>query len=260
MRRRRVVVVRLRIENPLLMTYPVDLIRERDVDRLREGMRLLPAPTVAQCVAFAGHVCGAHSWYKHLPFEGGRFVVFLAADAGERYPLQHPRLGPEGNSTELYRARFGHLDYGWRVGTEVVFGRDGGGGRVELPDGFVEQFGVTLYPYAAHDWAGVEVLCGRFHREAMTRLREGAPHPARGPLLRMAELYDEADRLWRRLSDEEREIACAAEDGPPGDVPEAVRAHAAVDAECHAIYWALQAGERAKVEGALARLRGWVGS
>ena len=46
-------------------------------------MALLPWPDEAQVAMFIQHLCWAHSWYKHLPFdESTRFVIFLARDAG----------------------------------------------------------------------------------------------------------------------------------------------------------------------------------
>src|SRR5919112_1059940 len=115
---------------------------------LREMMSSLPGPSPAQYAGFARHICAAHSWYKHLPLEGGRFVVFLAQDAGAGYPLLHPRLGTGENSTALYRERFGHLDYMWRADAAWPFDRDGGE-PPDLPAWFLERFGTTLYPYTS---------------------------------------------------------------------------------------------------------------
>ncbi|NHZ66640.1 hypothetical protein [Massilia genomosp. 1] len=51
-----------------------------------QTLRALPLPSADQHCAFVEHVRDAHSWYKHLPLqEGGRFVVFLAPDAGLNY-------------------------------------------------------------------------------------------------------------------------------------------------------------------------------
>jgi hypothetical protein len=227
---------------------------------LHEMMSSLPGPSPAQYAGFARHICAAHSWYKHLPLEGGRFVVFLAQDAGARYPLIYPRLGPGENSTALYRERFGHLDYVWSADPAGPFTRGAGGDPPDLPAGFLDHFGMSLFPYASDDGAAVEAICSGFHREAMGRLKAGASHPAREQLLRMAELFVESEELWRGLSDEEQEIACSVEDDVPDDIPAAVKIFSGLQASCYEIYWELQAGELAKVQEALARLEDWLTS
>jgi hypothetical protein len=78
-------------------------------------IRALPLPSREQHQAFVEHLRDVHSWYKHLPLlTGGKFVVFLAPDAGEGYPSQHPHLC-YGNTIEGYRRAFGYLDYIWSV-------------------------------------------------------------------------------------------------------------------------------------------------
>jgi hypothetical protein len=56
------------------------LIRHQTPEALVDAipdLRSLPRPTDEQYSAFARHVGGAHSWYKHLPLlTGGQFVVF----------------------------------------------------------------------------------------------------------------------------------------------------------------------------------------
>jgi hypothetical protein len=67
-------------------------------------IRALPLPSREQHQAFVEHLRDVHSWYKHLPLlTGGKFVVFLAPDAGEGYPSQHPHLcyGNTLNKREL---------------------------------------------------------------------------------------------------------------------------------------------------------------
>lgn len=224
---------------------------------LHEMMSTLPQPSTAQYAGFARHICAAHSWYKHLPLTGGRFIVFLAQDAGARHPLLHPRLGAGENSTDLYWERFGHLDYIWHTDPTHPFDRDGGK-PPDLPTWFLDRFGMTLYPYASDDGTTVEVLCHALRHETIDRLKSGLSHRAREQLLRMAELYDQSQVLWRGLTEEEREIACAADDEVPDAPPSAVKTFLGLEASCHEIHGALQAGELAKVEGALARLRDWL--
>lgn len=226
---------------------------------LHETMSSLPQPSAAQYDAFARHICAAHSWYKHLPLAGSRFVVFLAQDAGSRYPLLHPRLsaGAGENNIELYRERFGYLDYIWRTGPVWPFDRDGGEPPV-LPAWFLERFGVTLYPYASDDGETVEVICSSLRHETIDRLKAGVSHPAREQLLRMAELYDASQVIWRKFTDEERKIASEVEDEASEDLPAVMKTFFKLEASCHEIHNHLQTGELAKVEGALARLKDWL--
>ncbi|WZO99247.1 hypothetical protein EP7_000846 [Isosphaeraceae bacterium EP7] len=226
---------------------------------LHEMMSSLPQPSAAQYAGFARHICAAHSWYKHLPLTGGQFVVFLAQDAGTRYPLRHPRLGAGENCTDLYRERFGHLDYLWRADPALPFDRDGGE-PPNLPAWFLDRFGTTLYPYASDDGAAVEAICSGRRQENVDRLKAGASHPAREQLLRMAELYDRSEELWRGLTDEELAIAYAIEDEASDVHPAALKTYFALQASCHEIHGKLQAGELAKVERALSRLKDWLTS
>jgi hypothetical protein len=217
---------------------------------LHEMMSSLPQPSAAQYAGFARHICAAHSWYKHLPLAGGQFVVFLSQDAGARYPLLHPRLGAGENSTSLYRERFGHLDYMWRADPAWSFDRDGGE-PPDLPAWSLDRFGTTLYPYASDDGAAVEVICSNLRHETVDLSTSGTSHPAREQLLRMVELHDASEVLWRGLTDEERAVADAVEDEASDDLPTAVKTYFGLQASCHEIHKRLQASELAKVEGAL---------
>lgn len=223
-------------------------------------MASLPTPSPAQFDGFARHICSAHSWYKHLPLEGGRFVVFLAPDAGAGYPLLHPRLGPGENSTELYRERFGFLDYLWRADPSEPFYRDGRRDSPALADWFLDRFGITLHPYASEDGVTVDALCGGHHRVGLERLKAGASHLAREQLLRMDELYAESQGLWRSFTDREREVVYSVEDEAPECLPSSVGRFIELNASCHSIHESLQAGELAKVRHALERLREWLTS
>jgi hypothetical protein len=68
----------------------------------RQLIAPLPIPTVEQTESFAVHVAGAHSWYKHLPYEppGIPFVVFLDPNAGRK--LGSARVtAPDGASIAI---------------------------------------------------------------------------------------------------------------------------------------------------------------
>jgi hypothetical protein len=91
----------------------------------------LPRPTEAQMMAFATFVCGAHSWYKHLPmYPPGKPIQFFL-DPGSGMDLNFhggrveatPRLAKGFHyswiPTHQYRERFGHLAFSRSGGTTV---------------------------------------------------------------------------------------------------------------------------------------------
>jgi hypothetical protein len=91
----------------------------------------LPTPTRAQMDAFAKFVCGAHSWYKHLPYypPGKPLQFFLDPAAGMDLNFHSDRVeattrlecGFHYSSipTGEYREKFGHLAFGRTSGTTV---------------------------------------------------------------------------------------------------------------------------------------------
>ena len=158
-------------------------------------MRDLPLPSPEQHREFVAHLRNVHSWYKHLPLlTGGIFVVFLAPDAGYRYPTQHPSL-PYGSTVEGYRRAFGYLDYIWSV-DNLSFQRDGGH-LVALPIALVEQCHFTLYPYVSGEfyWS--------VHEQAIASLRTGTPHPERTQLLE----WEAASKALERAEREGAEVS-----------------------------------------------------
>jgi hypothetical protein len=84
----------------------------------------LPRPTKTQLKCFAEHVCYAHSWYKHLPFDGAEFVVFVDPDAGGRFTEDQPRLHHTWQTRAQYLERFGYLSYMHRAAPSAPFGTD----------------------------------------------------------------------------------------------------------------------------------------
>ncbi len=106
----------------------------RPPSRYRQLIALLPIPTAQQTENFAKYLVGAHSWYKHLPFDppGAPFVVFLdpnagrelvqAADGGAEFrDYDDDRRRPHYTSmpTAEYLTKFGHWDYANYLGTQV---------------------------------------------------------------------------------------------------------------------------------------------
>jgi hypothetical protein len=127
---------------------------------LLDDMKALPRPTRAQRAAFARHVCGAHSWYKHLSLvRGAELVVFVAPDAGAGYET-HARIHHTWTTTSEYRARFGHLDYAWRVDPEAGWQRDGvHPAELVLPASVWRDCGFRLFPQCSTDMNAIEVIC-----------------------------------------------------------------------------------------------------
>lgn len=98
--------------------------RPLSLDEYVDSLRGTRPPTRAQVLAFAEHVAGAHSWYKHLPQvpPGAPFHFFLNPNAGQELVLLpdgrvgHHELTTRGvhyssMPTSEYVERFGHLDY-----------------------------------------------------------------------------------------------------------------------------------------------------
>jgi hypothetical protein len=243
-------------------------------------LRSLPRPTDEQYTAFAKHVGEAHSWYKHLPLlTGGQFIVFLAPDSGigrlvaridgSEYQLVTPPEGPvftEANprlhylwtTSEEYRRRFGYLDYAWRTSDEDIFGRDVGG-PMRLPAEICDRCTFTLFPYVAGG-SGLDAVRWA-HKEAVQRLRAGAPHPQREAVLEWARLAHEHDDCWQSLSDAERETVLALDrDGADKTTTTAaIDRYLRIDAAIVEVYFErLRPGELAKIRRALDELRAWL--
>jgi hypothetical protein len=181
-------------------------------------IRSLPLPSQKQHQGFVRHLRDVHSWYKGLPLlTGGKFIVFLAPDAGEGYPSQHPRL-PYGNTVEGYRRAFGYLDYMYSV-KGCPFERDGNNSRVfdttivVLPPDLIEQCEFVLYPYVSrYEYYQEYWSC---YEDAIASLQAGTPHPARTQILEWkaafeamdiaVKTYDEISEQMR-LEKEERAI------------------------------------------------------
>jgi hypothetical protein len=177
-----------------------------------EEMRSLPEPTPDQQRRFVKHISNAHSWYKHLPLlTGGRFVVFLARDAGEDYPLCHPTL-PYGNDTARYRRAFGHLDYMYAPDGKCFF-RDMP--TVLLPENYIKEYSFVVYPYVKNTYYEPSW----FHHEAIMQLRLGVYHPERERVLEWEDVTLELFQAYRALSEEEHDIVFAPDRAPAAYIP-----------------------------------------
>ena len=168
-------------------------------------VRSLPRPTDAQWLAFERHLVGVHSWYKHLPlFQGGEFVVFLAPDAGENYPIEHPTL-PTENTLEGYRRAFGHLDYLWRSSPDEPFDRDGGTApRLDAELIAIGRF--ALYPYISEEfyWS--------VHEDGVVRIEQGHPHPHATEILNAYYAEGRLEDAREELSETEKALIDGMDD------------------------------------------------
>lgn len=98
----------------------------RTPSRYRQLIAPLPIPTAEQTESFAAFLAGAHSWYKHLPYDppGVSFVVFLDPNAGRQFVLtadgtakysdcvdERDRFHYTWMTTAKYLTKFGHWHY-----------------------------------------------------------------------------------------------------------------------------------------------------
>lgn len=168
------------------------------------AVKALPIPTASQWHAFKKHLVNVHSWYKHLPLlEGGQFVVFLAPDAGENYPLEHPKL-PTENTLGGYRCAFGHLDYIYQS-KHYPWLRD----VQQVPQLDKEIFNVgafKLYPYVSPG------IYWSVHENELVQLRDGIEHPDATEILDSYNKTQVMEQCWQNLSTSDRELILSLED------------------------------------------------
>lgn len=218
--------------------------------------RSLPPPTESQWRAFADHLVTVHSWYKHLPlFNGGEFVVFLAPDAGRRYPLEHPKL-PTENTCEGYRRAFGHLDYIWRTCATRPFDRDGGC-PPRIGDDLLTIGRLNLYPFVSHEF----YWC--VHENDVERIRNGVPHPLASAILDAYDCEQHVERCWDNLSESDRELILVLDDrdfvSSQPTFHGLVRQYMDLVEAAQAAYRRLQEPEITKIRHCLERVRQWLG-
>jgi hypothetical protein len=261
-----------------------------DNDSYKKWIKNLPIPTDAQFEAFSEHICGAHSWYKHIPLlDGAEFVFFLAPDAGAGYTEDSPRLHYSWKTTSEYRRRFGHLDYIWRTEPNVPFDRDtrleyhgmpvvglpsdGAGSKISLPAELLENASVILYPYVSSQLAVEEWPTYPYYEEELMELIRGKEHPDRNHLVKLKELNIEYMDLHDRLSDEEHDLAFPVYEkmveneitlegyiAINGMLPPDVHRYLQLYDEMNKIYTVLHSKERKKVDQALDWLSKWLKS
>jgi hypothetical protein len=219
-------------------------------------VKSLPRPTNAQWVAFAEHLITVHSWYKHLPlFDGGEFVVFLAPDAGDPYPSEHPRL-PEENTATGYRRAFGHLDYIWRSQLHEPFDRDGPP-TPDLDDELIDIGRFNLFPFVSNDfyWS--------VHEDDVCRIRNGAEHPHATAILNAYDAEQSMDQYWNELTESEREMSASIDDTEAalqqGLVPDSILRYLRLEKCACESYSRLQEPEVMKLKHWVTAVRQWLG-
>ena len=215
-------------------------------------VRSLPVPSPAQCNAFIEHLVTVHSWYKHLSLiHGGAFVVFLAPDAGENYPSQHPRL-PTENTVDGYRRAFGHLDYTYRINPDARFRRDGPSAP-DLDPEIANTGTFTLYPYVSHQvyWS--------VHEDDIARLRDGAAHPNADQILAAYDADHRMNESWQQLSDSEREFIIGTDDDSnDASLPQFAQRHLSLATTCRDHYLKLHKPEVLKIRHCVDAVLKWL--
>lgn len=219
------------------------------------AMKSLPIPSESQFRAFADHLVSVHSWYKHLPlFGGGEFIVFLAPDAGENYPTQHPKL-PTTNSMEGYRLAFGHLDYIWRSRPTEPFDRDGSRAP-QLDDEIASVSRFNLYPFVCHDfyWS--------VHKDDVSLIRGGIPHPHAMAILAAYDANQRDEEYWAELSDADHDLIVGIDDSDVAlremSLSDSVRRFLELDVVKWDTYSQLQQPEALKIRRSLEAVRQWL--
>lgn len=222
----------------------------------RKELLSLPRPSPEQVAEFVSHVSWAHSWYKHLPLlTGGEFAFFLAADAGDGYTSESPRLHYSWNTTQEYRERFGFLDYVYRVEPGEPFARDAGP-PLDFPAGLVAATQVTLYPYSSSDFNAPAACLRDIHSEGIASLKAGRSHPAREGVLEWFTTQERLEADWGTLTADEQEAVLREEDAPgeTGVPTPGVAAHRELSRAAEAAYQRLQRSEEVKIHESLERL------
>ena len=107
----------------------------------RDVARQLPRPTEVQFRDFAEYIAEEHSWYKHLPVDapGAPFVFYLDPNAGRDLLIgaggaasyrdrsaSTKRLHHATLLTDVYRERFGYLEYFTPAGSWILAGEANG--------------------------------------------------------------------------------------------------------------------------------------
>ena len=200
-------------------------------------MAALTWPTAAQCSDFVEHLCWAHSWYKHLPFGGASFVVFIDGGAGAGYE-HHERMHYGWKTTEEYRRRYGLLDYAWRLPDEVRWGRDAGD-EVEPSAELLSVAGFSLGPTCSTDFNSIEVVCWRYAHE----------RPDDEGLRQLYELDRCSNDLYAALEAHDRDAAVNGVDDVPASP--SLLAQRAAEARANAHYEALHEPQVAIIRQAI---------
>jgi hypothetical protein len=204
-------------------------------------MAALAWPTAAQCSDFVEHLCWAHSWYKHLPFGGASFVVFIDGGAGAGYE-HHERMHYGWKTTEEYRRRYGLLDYAWRLPDEQRWDRDAVNGEVEPSVELLSIAGFSLGPTCSNDFNAIDVVCSRYARE----------RPDDQGLRRLFELHRRDEELYHALDVHDRDAAVSDVDDVPASP--SLLAKRAAEAQVNAQYETLHEPQVALIRQAIARL------
>ena len=197
-------------------------------------------PTDAQCADFVEHLCRAHSWYKHLPFSGASFVVFVLGDAGTGFE-QHDRMHYGWTRTDEYRRCYGLLDYAWQLPGEHTWSRDAGC-QVEPSPELLTVAGFALHPTCSSDFNAIDVVCARYAEE----------RPVDDELRLLHELNGAAEHAYHALERIDQEAAARDEDDTTASPR--LYAYRELQARVDAQYASLRTTEVATISSAIDRL------
>jgi hypothetical protein len=171
-------------------------------------MRGLPRPTEEQLKSFADHVLAAHSWYKHLPPTGERFVFFVAADAGEGYTEAQPRYHYSWRTTEEYRRRFGFLDYQWEYGRDQGWYRDST--EIDPPSEVIFSCTCVLLPTCSTSGDAIDFFLGTGRLMDYAAEHDQALHHE---LLALERDNERLERAWFALDEQQRQLLDSLKEG-----------------------------------------------
>ncbi|MEM9541104.1 MAG: hypothetical protein AAGA60_16575 [Cyanobacteria bacterium P01_E01_bin.42] len=227
---------------------------------------VLLLPTPEQYEQFARHMCGAHSWYKHLPLlQGAEFIFFLSEEAGAGYSEERPRIHHTWKTTQKYRDRFGYLDYMYRLIGEDIFRRDGRNHSPLIPSEYLSSHSIILYPFVSDDYNASEVIAWTIQTE-LEDLQAATSFPKQQEVLAWYDGECMANDNYPQLSESERRSVASAyhkwQDGEEtayaeelARLPPDAAKYLRLRVEADSLYRSLQESEFNKIHTALAQLR-----
>lgn len=227
-----------------------------------EEMKSLPKPSIDQQRRFVEYVSSAAPWCR-LPIDsGGRFVVFLASDAGEHRPS-----GGYLPTAEEYRRQFGYLEFTVNGERKFYFGKNN-----RIAEEINQRFNFVLYPYVAQAWIGrVPRKFRKFqcpclgnidgdNIEHYIRFFRRRDHPELKRVNEFLNVKGELNEMYAGLSEEERQVVVRGIGVPASHLQSARQKYAKLEERREAILTDLGNREFVKIEEAVRRLNEFMNS